>query len=137
MTTAISPIETVTPIQTSTTVVKNFVSIANKTMARDETWNVGGGWVLTINGIDTRLNPREVWFTLSKDGNKVDETIMTMGKIYSYNRSNRFFGANVSFIYAGKYSIAKYGDRYIETVKITVIDDRDFVLFENITYQTD
>lgn len=120
--TTISPIEIVTPIITpiqtiSATTVKNFGSVANKTMITGENWNVGGGCALTINSIDPKSAPRNVWFTLYKDGNKVDDPILDMGDIYSYNISNRYFSIKVNSIFAG--------------------NKTDLVLFKDITYQID
>ncbi len=46
-----------------------------KTLTTGETWSLGAGYELTINAIDARTNPRQVWFTLKKDGAIVDEGI--------------------------------------------------------------
>ena len=35
-----------------------------------------------------------------QDGNMVDEAILTMGKIYSYNISGGYFSTNVASIFA-------------------------------------
>lgn len=114
----IVPIETtITPVSSPmpTVLSKNLGSIANKTMAMGENWNVGGGWTLTINAIDPKTAPRQVWFTLYKDGSMVDNTIINMGETYSYNISNRYFSAKVDSIFAG--------------------NKTDLVRFKDITYQ--
>lgn len=46
-----------------------------KTLTVGETWSLGAGYELTINAIDARANPRQVWFTLKKDGAIIDEGI--------------------------------------------------------------
>jgi S-layer protein (TIGR01567 family) len=46
-----------------------------KTMTTGETWAMGAGYELTINAVDARATPRQVWFTLKKDGAVVDEGI--------------------------------------------------------------
>jgi S-layer protein (TIGR01567 family) len=46
-----------------------------KTLTTGETWSLGAGYELTINAIDARTSPRQVWFTLKKDGAIVDEGI--------------------------------------------------------------
>jgi len=46
-----------------------------KTLTTNETWTLGSGYELTINAIDSRTTPRQVWFTLKKDGTVVDEGI--------------------------------------------------------------
>jgi S-layer protein (TIGR01567 family) len=46
-----------------------------KTLTTGETWSLGSGYELTINAIDARTTPRQVWFTIKKDGAIVDEGI--------------------------------------------------------------
>ncbi len=46
-----------------------------KTLTTGETWALGAGYELNINAIDARTTPRQVWFTLKKDGAVVDEGI--------------------------------------------------------------
>jgi len=46
-----------------------------KTLTTGETWSLAEGYELTINAIDARTTPRQVWFTLKKDGAVVDEGI--------------------------------------------------------------
>src|SRR5450756_55890 len=46
-----------------------------KTMTTGETWAMGAGYEMTINAVDARATPRQVWFTLKKDGAVVDEGI--------------------------------------------------------------
>ena len=55
-----------------------------KTLTTGETWNMGGGWTLTVEAIDARTNPRQVWFTLSKNGTKKDDKKLAQGQIYTY-----------------------------------------------------
>ena len=46
-----------------------------KTMTTGETWSLGSGYELNINAVDARATPRQVWFTLKKDGAVIDEGI--------------------------------------------------------------
>ena len=46
-----------------------------KTIAVGEKWSLGAGYELTVNVIDRRTNPKQVWFTLLKDGVIIDEGI--------------------------------------------------------------
>lgn len=60
-----------------------------KILTLGETWEVGGGWALTVNSIDAKASPRQVWLTLSKDGVKKDDKVITSGgsndkPIYTY-----------------------------------------------------
>jgi S-layer protein (TIGR01567 family) len=48
----------------------------NKTLTIGETWEMGGGYTLTTQDIDVGTNPRQVWFTLKKDGVVLDEKII-------------------------------------------------------------
>ncbi len=50
-----------------------------KTLLVGETWNIGDGWALTVKSIDAKATPRQVWFTLSKDGVVKDEKVSTAG----------------------------------------------------------
>ncbi len=60
-----------------------------KTLTVGETWEVGGGYTLTANSIDAKASPRQVWLTLSKDGVKKDDKVVTAGTtdskpVYTY-----------------------------------------------------
>jgi S-layer protein (TIGR01567 family) len=44
-----------------------------KTLTTGETWSLGAGYELTINAIDARTSPRQVWFTLKNNGTIIDE----------------------------------------------------------------
>jgi len=46
-----------------------------KTLTTGETWSLGAGYDLTINAVDTGTIPKQVLFTLKKDGAVVDEGI--------------------------------------------------------------
>lgn len=50
-----------------------------KTLTVNETWNLGEGWNLTLNGIDSLASPRQAWLILSKDGMVKDNRIITYG----------------------------------------------------------
>jgi hypothetical protein len=55
--------------------VLEMQQLDKKTMTTGETWSLGSGYELTINAIDARASPRQVWFSLKKDGVVVDEGI--------------------------------------------------------------
>ena len=54
-----------------------------KTLTVGETWEIGGGYTLTANSIDAKASPRQVWLTLSKDGVKQDDKVITAGTVDS------------------------------------------------------
>jgi S-layer protein (TIGR01567 family) len=64
-----------------------------KSLTVGETWDVGGGWTLTANSIDAKATPRQVWLTLSKDGVKKDDKVLSSGganakPIYTYTEKS-------------------------------------------------
>jgi hypothetical protein len=67
----------------------------NKTLTTGETWILGQGWELTINAIDARSTPRQVWFTLRKDEVIIDEQIAELGDVYTKIKSNLGGESNV------------------------------------------
>ncbi|HYN44489.1 MAG TPA: S-layer protein domain-containing protein [Candidatus Limnocylindrales bacterium] len=54
----------------------------SRTLTTGETWSMGAGYELTINALDARTNPRQVWFTLKKDGEEIDESLLAEGGSY-------------------------------------------------------
>ncbi len=55
-----------------------------KTLTVGESWDIGDGWTITANSIDSRATPKQVWLTLSKDGIKKDDKVVSEKKIYTY-----------------------------------------------------
>ena len=62
-------------------------------------WNIGNGYALVVNAIDTRTTPRQVWLSLHKDGTEVDAKILTEEETYNYKN---VFKTTVNRIYVGK-----------------------------------
>lgn len=69
-----------------------------KAISVGEAWDLGEGWVLTINAIDARATPRQVWLSLSRNGTLVDDQVMVQGQTYQYNN---IIGAKIDSIFAG------------------------------------
>ena len=59
-------------------------SSEKKTLGTGQTWDIGGGWNLTARSIDSRTNPRQALFVLSKDGIEKDSKVIAQGKVYTY-----------------------------------------------------
>lgn len=59
-------------------------STEKKTLAVGETWDIGGGWTLTAQSIDSKAAPRQAWLVLSKDGVHKDTKVIEQGKVYTY-----------------------------------------------------
>ncbi len=55
-----------------------------KTLTVGESWEIGEGLVLTVNSIDAKANPRQVWVTLTRDGVKIDDRVLNEKEIYTY-----------------------------------------------------
>ncbi|RLG22668.1 hypothetical protein DRN85_10525, partial [Methanosarcinales archaeon] len=54
-----------------------------KVLAVGETWDVGGGWALTVTEIDVKK--RTVWISLSYNGKPIDdEPALPEGAVYTY-----------------------------------------------------
>ncbi|MFZ2410301.1 MAG: SUMF1/EgtB/PvdO family nonheme iron enzyme, partial [Candidatus Methanoperedens sp.] len=80
----------------------------NKALAIGETWDIGGGWTVTANSIDAKGYPAQVWLTLSKDGVKKDDKVISQGDIYTYVENNiggeidvPLFVTYIASVYAG------------------------------------
>jgi S-layer protein (TIGR01567 family) len=59
-------------------------SSEKKTLVSGETWEIGEGWNLTVQSIDSRTMPRQAMFLLSKDGVTKDMKVTAQGKVYTY-----------------------------------------------------
>ncbi|PWB51956.1 MAG: hypothetical protein C3F06_09220 [Candidatus Methanoperedenaceae archaeon] len=53
-----------------------------KTLKTGETWALGAGYELTINAIDAGTSPKQVWFTIRKDGVLIDDGIASEKSVY-------------------------------------------------------
>jgi S-layer protein (TIGR01567 family) len=60
-----------------------------KTLTIGETWSLGAGYEMIINAIDARTTPRQVWFTLTKDGVIIDEVIVQAPQSGSVTDKNK------------------------------------------------
>lgn len=110
-----------------------------KTLIIGETWNMGEGWALTANAIDAKTSPRQIWFTLSKDGTKKDEKTIQQGGIYTYiekslaNESDvPLFVTFIDSVFAGTTSdVAQLRFTWLVSGNVTNINTGDkFGIFE-------
>ena len=105
----------------------------NKTMVTGETWDIGEGWALKVNSIDTRANPRQVWMTLYKDGITKDEILINNARpIYTYveNISGEIdvplIVTYVDSIYSGNTSdVVKFGGTWVLSESVNIIQSGD------------
>lgn len=61
---------------------------SKKLLGVGETWDVGHGWALTAQSIDAKATPRQVWITLSYNGQKLDDKVLAQGNVYTYVEKN-------------------------------------------------
>lgn len=59
-----------------------FEDSDRKTLTTGEEWNLGGGFGLVAYPID--VEGEKVWFYLSKDGEWLDESVVSIGEVYTY-----------------------------------------------------
>ncbi len=76
-------------------------SVAGITLAVGETWNIGDGWSLQANSIDSKASPRQIWISLYRNGIKLDDKVLSEGETYNYNN---IFSVKIASIYAGTVS---------------------------------
>jgi hypothetical protein len=74
---------------------------ARITLAVGETWNIGDGWSVQANAIDSRATPKQIWITLSRNGIKLDDKVLVEGETYNYEN---IFSVKIASIYAGAVS---------------------------------
>ncbi len=61
-------------------------STDKKTLTVEETWDIGDAWTLMAQAIDTKATPRQVWLVLSKDGVKLDDSVVADGEVFTYRK---------------------------------------------------
>lgn len=47
-------------------------------------WDLGEGYNLTVEALDTRSSPRQAWLSLNKDGKTLDNKVVNEGDVYTY-----------------------------------------------------
>ncbi len=94
-----TPIITFIPTPTITITPMPITLPENKTsLVVGETWDLSGGWRLTVNSINVKSSPRQVWLTLyDQYGTKLDDKVVYQGEKYSYG----WFGIRINAIFAG------------------------------------
>ncbi len=55
-----------------------------QTLKLGTSWNLGEGYNLTIEALDTTTSPRQAWFTFTKDGKTLDNKVVNEGEVYTY-----------------------------------------------------
>ena len=71
------------------------MGIFKKTLAVCEKWDIGGGWILTVQSIDILSTPRQAWLELNKDGVKKEDIIVTLGNMFTYVEKTNSNGMDI------------------------------------------
>ncbi len=64
--------------------IKEQDKLDKQTLKLGTSWNLGEGYNLTVDALDTTVSPRQAHLTFTKDGNKLDEKHVTEGEVYTY-----------------------------------------------------
>lgn len=75
--------------------VKEQKKEEKQTLKLGESWNLGEGYNLTVEALDAKATPRQAWLSLSKDGKKLDNTVVSEGEVYTYIQENLGGESNV------------------------------------------
>ncbi len=55
-----------------------------QTLKLGTVWDLGEGYNLTVEALDTRSSPRQAWLSLNKDGKTLDNKVVNEGDVYTY-----------------------------------------------------
>jgi len=69
-------------------IVYESIATDKKTLTIGDVWDIGDGYTLTAQSIDTSTSPRQAWLALSKDGVKLDDKIIVQGQVYTYTKAS-------------------------------------------------
>jgi hypothetical protein len=79
--------------------ITDGTSIAErKTLAVGEIWYIGDGWAIQVMSIDAKATPKQIWLSLSRNGNKLDDKVLSEGETYNYEN---ILSVKISSIYPG------------------------------------
>ncbi|MCX9010541.1 MAG: S-layer protein domain-containing protein [Candidatus Methanoperedens sp.] len=51
-------------------------------------WDLGDGYNLTVEALDTKTSPRQAWLSLTRDGRNLDNRVVNEGEIYTYTEKS-------------------------------------------------
>ncbi|MCG2736220.1 MAG: hypothetical protein L6282_07470, partial [Candidatus Methanoperedenaceae archaeon] len=55
-----------------------------QTLKLGTSWNLGEGYNLTVEALDTKTSPRQAWLNFTKDGRTLDNRIVNEGEVFTY-----------------------------------------------------
>ncbi len=100
----------------------------HKTLSTGESYYLGDDRI-TVNSIDARANPRQVWFSYFNRGYKVDDAIKREGDVYNYNDGyNDLINMKADSIFAGaSFDMVNFKNIY---VKKSIICDEKWACYD-------
>ena len=64
--------------------IKEQDKLEKQTLKLGTSWNLGEGFNLTVESLDTTTSPRQAWLSFSKDGKILDNKVVNQGEVYTY-----------------------------------------------------
>ncbi len=68
--------------------IKEQKSEEKQTLKLGTTWELGEGYNLTVEAIDTKTSPRQAWLSFSENGTILDNRVIREGEIYTYTKKS-------------------------------------------------
>ena len=68
--------------------IKEQKAEEKQTLKLGTSWNLGEGYNLTVESLDTETNPRQAWLSFNKDGKNLDQRVVNEGEVYTYIEKN-------------------------------------------------
>ena len=64
--------------------IKEQKAEEKQTLKPGTAWDLGEGYNLTVESLDTTTSPRQAWLSLNKDGKALDNKVVNEGDVYTY-----------------------------------------------------
>ncbi|MCZ7398644.1 MAG: S-layer protein domain-containing protein [Candidatus Methanoperedens sp.] len=67
-----------------TRLIKEQKKEEKQTLKLGTVWDLGEGYNLTVEALDTKASPRQAWLSLNKDGKVLENKVVNEGDVYTY-----------------------------------------------------
>ncbi|CAG0962338.1 MAG: S-layer protein domain-containing protein [Candidatus Methanoperedens sp.] len=71
-----------------TKLIKEQKTDEKQTLKLGVSWDLGEGYNLTLEALDTKTSPRQAWLILAKDGKTLDIKVVNEGEVYTYTEKS-------------------------------------------------
>lgn len=105
--------------------VKEQKAEEKQTLKIGETWNLGEGYTITVEALDTSVSPRQAWLSLKKGGKTLDNKVVNEGDVYTYVEKNIANESDVPVFVTFAESIFSGSDGNIVQLKYTWVISRN------------